>query len=113
VAAAMERRSDKQGDSSTQQSQVVAGARGSQVRTIQGQSTPILVTQAEDSGAGIDESSCFIGQYHSASGSLPPLSPIALGNQLNGFGDQAWTTSDQADWEIGLARLTASTGLPL
>ncbi|KAG2056523.1 hypothetical protein BDR06DRAFT_879729 [Suillus hirtellus] len=53
------------------------------------------------------------GQYHSASGSLPPLSPIALGNQLNGFGDQAWTASDQADWEIGLARLTASAGLLL
>ncbi|KAG1727642.1 ribonuclease H-like domain-containing protein [Suillus paluster] len=53
------------------------------------------------------------GQYHSASGSLPPLSPIALGNQLNGFGDQAWTTSDQADWEIRLARLTTSAGLPL
>ncbi|KAG2365588.1 hypothetical protein BDR07DRAFT_1374249 [Suillus spraguei] len=53
------------------------------------------------------------GQYYSIPGLLPPLSPVSLGNQLNGFGDQAWTASGQANWEIGLARLTASAGLPL
>ncbi|KAG2344668.1 hypothetical protein BDR05DRAFT_881766 [Suillus weaverae] len=53
------------------------------------------------------------GLYHSISGSLPPISPVVLGQSLYGFSDQPWMASDQADWEIGLARLTASAGLPL
>jgi hypothetical protein len=55
----------------------------------------------------------YSGLHRSVSGSLPPLSPIVLGQTLHGFSDQPWSTSDQADWEIGLARLTVSAGLPL
>lgn len=60
VAAAMESTSDKQAHSSAQQSQAVAGARGSEVRTGQGQTT-ISVAPAHNSGADTDESSCVIG----------------------------------------------------
>ena len=45
--------------------------------------------------------------YRSASGSVPPISPMILGHEL------PWTASDQADLEVALARLTASAGLPL
>jgi hypothetical protein len=55
----MESTSDKQADSSAQQDQAVA-ARGSEVRTVQEQtSTPMA--RAQNSGADTDESSCVIG----------------------------------------------------
>jgi hypothetical protein len=53
------------------------------------------------------------GLYCSVSSSLPPLSPVVLGQTLHGFSNQPWSTSDQTDWEIGLMRLIASAGLPL
>lgn len=53
------------------------------------------------------------GLFRSVSSSLPPLSPVVLGQSLYGFSDQPWSALDQADWEIGLMRLTASAGLPL
>ncbi|KAG1842970.1 WD40-repeat-containing domain protein [Suillus subluteus] len=56
VAAAMERPSDTQPDSSTQQGRAVAGTQGSQIRTI-----PAPMAQAENFGAGIGESLCVIG----------------------------------------------------
>ncbi|KAG2033890.1 hypothetical protein BDR03DRAFT_966414 [Suillus americanus] len=53
----MESTSDKpEADSSTQQSQAVAGPQGSQV---EGQSTPM--TQAKKTGADTGESLCVIG----------------------------------------------------
>jgi hypothetical protein len=60
VAAAIESTSDKQADSAAQQDQAVAGARGSGVRTMQGQSS-ILTARAQNSGADTGESSYVIG----------------------------------------------------
>jgi len=46
------------------------------------------------------------GQYRSVSQPTPHIS-------VHWPSGQPWTNADQADWEAGLARVTASAGLPL
>jgi hypothetical protein len=75
--------------------------------------SPVLSTASLPSQLGKRQHLNQSGLYCSVSGSLPPLSPVVLGQTLHGFSDQPWSTLDQTDWEIGLARLTASAGLPL
>lgn len=61
VAAAMGTTGDKQADSSARQGQALPGAQleDAQVRTMQGQTTPMV--HARNSSTGRDESSCTIG----------------------------------------------------
>ena len=55
------------------------------------------------------------GRYSTASGSFgpPTLSVSPSPSPTHWAVEVVWTSADQADWEIGFARLTASAGLPL
>lgn len=53
------------------------------------------------------------GLYRSGSGSLGPSASASASPLIHWSPEIAWTSADQTDWETGLARLTASAGLPL